>query len=845
MQITKERLRRGLMLIMAMTLCIGCMTVSYASSQQGRIEEIIRNADGTRKAVDIDGRSVIKQKYTGISPIYTPAGEYYTLAYKPSKTATLRQGIVDAYGKTVMPLKEGGIKWTFFDDEVVNYYVDMSTKAYSFSGKDLTPSGYTNSEWVGNGFIIGIKYEEPIQIPPPNGTGPGVIINNTSRDLITPGGKKYPLKEKDNVLEIPHIYGTTAYDDYVMIASPEGTRIIHRTKGVVHNNYAKSFPMDNIGDAPFILAMDENGSFLLMDMDFKQITPEGMIYSSLERTSTGLVLSNSDVTHYYWNDGSRVSESELASFDVGIEPLPATSIFEFSEDPSWTKPVYYPTEAKENIDFSKDYDIQSTIFSISLGGRARADGNQIWLDETSRPAQSKAVVTFEGNNTVRLTFRDYGTAERIFIDYVLNETFDRRVIYPALEMIKDDIAKVGLDPRGDEGYHIIKYETSQLDGLKKTAGFVNLEYKDSEDKFEVLLTYPDDLYTKGIAAYEESLTKVRYPVVNVAKDSMMSYIDQLFNHLHIHTAEYYPVIENYFDKKYNTGIHYSKNHEVLIFNEIFQHYNYGLSDKGGISDVEFEFTDRGLELSIDEYTEESRAFIRYTLEGLFTPEYAKYAYEDIFGTIDYVMTREPATTNTSHLLQTLDRVTSVGPFVIQYGTTITINVAYPIYDYSQLVTPRSHSPNFVNLGYQPDKTMAYVYNYFRPYGMTTGQFSLTKYGVQLTSESISFHSQPGYGPKDPDVRISYNKYDHMIDISMRNQRWLFSPIDAGITEFIEDYFKLTFGEETTKVLMTQIKKDYEAGHVKSHNSTEYQAGGFGFKYGKYGNSGSSIDIRLP
>ncbi|MBN2897802.1 MAG: hypothetical protein JXO44_03410, partial [Clostridia bacterium] len=70
------------------------------------------------------------------------------------------------------------------------------------------------------------------------------------------------------------------------------------------------------------------------------------------------------------------------------------------------------------------------------------------------------------------------------------------------------------------------------------------------------------------------------------------------------------------------------------------------------------------------------------------------------------------------------------------------------------------------------------------------------------------------------------------------------PNDGGVTEFMGDYFKLVFGQENADIIMKQIEKDSNAGHIYSRNPTEYKAGAFMLKYDKL-ETAMSIEIKLP
>ena len=802
----QKRSLYSLALLAAILICITCALPTYADGEGLKIEDIIRNENGTYTAVDKDGRSVIKEHYTYVAPYYTPAGEYYKIAYTEGKSGVQKQGIVDAYGHTVIPLIEGKIKWIFFDDQVANYYVGQSTHAYDFKGKKLTPSGYTNSEWGGNGFIIGIKYQEPIQIPPPDATGPGRIIDNTTRTLITPGGLEFPMIPKENVLEISHVYGTKAFDDYAMVASQEGTKIIHKSKGIVYQNYAKNFPMDTLDDKPFMLGLVDNEAYVLLDMDCKQLSPPGITYTKYRRTPSGLVLSNSEVTHYYWNEGSLVSESEMASFDLGQKPWSSSRIYAFDGDPNWTVPSYYPTAAKEAIDFSKDENIYSRLWGITLGNSAKAAGNQLWMNHETTPDQSEAVITFEGNNSVRISLTDYDTGIKMFLMAALVETFDRKVIYQAVETIQTDIESVFVNRKNLYSQNS-EYYTNRLDGLKKTVGYVTLEYKDQEDLFEILMTYPDDIYAKGMAAYEASLDRVVYPEVTVESGSMASYLRERQGGSSFTSDEFYPALSSYLGKKYKTGKNYQDHLEVYVHPLKISHYGYKTSGDYGTKDVEIEYSAKGLTLTISEYTDKSKEFIRYFLDGYYTAEAAKYAYEKIFSDIENMMAMVPADFDTKTLINRMQgRVVTAGPFVIEYtAKSLVINVAYPIYDYDQLKGGFTYEADVVNKGYGPDRSMTYVYNYFRPYGPVLGQFEATEYGVDVTPSGLYYCSEVEYIRNDYDVRVS-DMPNNRVSINFRNQRRPFGVGDESVTEFLEDYFKLAYGKENATLLMAQIHK---------------------------------------
>lgn len=154
-----------------------------------------------------------------------------------------------------------------------------------------------------------------------------------------------------------------------------------------------------------------------------------------------------------------------------------------------------------DVEFMRLENCEPLTNMISLGANhnGSAYGNQVWMhplfSDPVRVDESYMVITFEGDNKIRLSFKAYNASIHDWLKRMLGAILGWEASYKVINTIDDDLQSV----RYVRSYSDVWYETELLTGQSKSTGSVTITYFDQPSSFDVVLEYTD--YIREYAQY--------------------------------------------------------------------------------------------------------------------------------------------------------------------------------------------------------------------------------------------------------------------------------------------------------------------------------------------------------
>ena len=475
------------------------------------------------------------------------------------------------------------------------------------------------------------------------------------------------------------------------------------------------------------------------------------------------------------------------------------------EDPTkdvWVhQDYYYPTMKASDINFENDPLLKYAIEGYKDYNNGlpfgRVQDNKVWMGSFDNYYQAENIIFFNGNNEVLIHLEYYNQSTLMWLKKVLNHTFSYEVAYPLIRQIDEDMHRTLSRIAGEKYYH-----TVDLDNQSVSPGQFQVLYDDQGSAFEILVTYEDDVYAKGVKAYNDMLLLNKYENVKVA-DNELRGEGSVINYAYPSREALDQIIEdasNYYGHKYSVTLDYAADDQIYI-HHLASKITFK-TEKLGIWKVEAQSVNDYDSLSLKWLliTPESHEFIKYTIDGKYGA-YGQSIYNQILEDMDYSLEKaEVDNLSDGEIFRALQgRKSYTGPFAIVYGANaIDIYPTYFIHEELFDTVSGQYYQSIFDIGLTEVQSPEYYFNYFEKYGEVSTYSGNGYSNVVLTPDHLFF----SYVPGGRNFEIDYYSYDNHIGIKME---------DIGkegyyTVDFLEDFFKLVIGEDDTALVMKEMEE---------------------------------------